>query len=368
MKRKYISLMVIIGFIAVIAGCAPNAEADIEEEEIPLPIEIQSTKRDTIEHTYISIGEVVPKSQVDLYVNGSGYIEKINVSIGDMVDKDQLVIQLDDSDYDWSTYNATESQLRTARDEIEAQMTTSKDNLAKQQILFSEGIVTSAEIEQLETQISSLERQFTNAEVAYKTQLSALYETLEDSVKNRTIYSPVAGKVAVVYVKEGQAVVNQVALSIIDDTELFIKTYISSDLKKQLHIGDAVNINLDSAEAPSQSGSIYQMNDLPDSSTKLFETLIKVEDASKFIIGDYAEVEFITERYDTLLIPTRAVVRSGSKEYIYIYENGSVTKALIETGRSKEDWVEIKGYITSFMVVVKGQNQLTEDSEIVVVE
>lgn len=102
--------------------------------------------------------------------------------------------------------------------------------------------------------------------------------------------------------------------------------------------------------------------------TKLFDALIKVENVADYIIGDYAEVEFVIERYEAILIPTKSIIRSGTNEYIYTYENDVLSKSEVETGRTKDDWIEIKDVDEPMNVVVKGQNQLTESSAVVVVE
>lgn len=371
--KRTVKKMSISGFIVAmlltIAACTsvPEVQSTVDEVKM-VPIQLDTMKKGMVEHTYISIGEVVPNNQVDLFVTGNGYIETISVQVGDIVTKDMLLIQLDDAEADRSTYNSTESQLRTVREDLRAQLTSAKENLVLQEQLFAEGIVTKAEIDQIKLQVSSLQRQFTNAAVAYNTQLEAIEESLSNSVKSRTQLSPVDGTVAGVYVKEGQTVSNQLAITIIDDSTLYIKTSISSDLKKLLSIGDSVRIKLDGDDNQSTSGMIDQINTLPDMQTKLFDALIRIEANEDYIIGDYAEVEFVIERYQATLIPTKSIIRSGSNEYIYTLDENELTKAMVETGRTKDDWIEIKDVEVMSQVVVKGQNQLTSDSDFRIVE
>jgi RND family efflux transporter MFP subunit len=368
-NKLALSALLIASSMIFLAGCTSVPEVQSSVDEIKMiPIELTSMKKDMVEHTYISIGEVVPSNQVDIFVNGNGFIETIAVEVGDPVSKDQMVIQLDEAVADRSTYNSTESQLRTVREDLRAQLASAKENLALQEELFAEGIVTKAEIDQVTLLISSLERQFNNAAVAYRTQLSAIEESLANSVKNRTIYSPINGIVAAVYVKEGQSVANQLSLTIIDDSAMYVKTSISSDLKKLLSEGQSVRLKLDGDNDQVTVGVIDQINALPDVRSKLFDALIRVEDTTDYIIGDYAEVEFVIERYEAVMIPTKSIVRSGLDTYIYTLENDELTKSSVETGRTKEDWIEIKGVTMTKDVVVRGQNQLTADSQFRIVE
>lgn len=369
MKRIWTYGVPLLALMIVVAGCTsvPEVESSVDGVN-QVPIQLATMRKDLVEHTYVAIGEVVPNNQIDLFVTGNGYIESIEVETGESVVADDLIIQLDDNEADRSTYNSTESQLRTVRDDINAQLISAKENKGIQETLFAEGIVTKMELDQISLQVSSLQRQYTNAAVAYTTQLEALDDSLENSVKNRTIYSPISGTVAAVYIKEGQAVSNQMALSIIDDSALYVKTYISSDLKKLLSKGDTVRVKLDGADDNASEGVIYQMNDLPDMGNKLFETLILIDDVEDYIIGDYAEVEFVIERYEAILIPTQSIIRSGSNQYIYTIENDILTKSEVATGRTKDTWIELKEADELVQVVTRGQNQLTETSEYIVVE
>lgn len=365
---KYAGMVLLTTILAT--GCNTSPENDTVDEEIAkVPVTLETMRVDTIESTYVAIGEIVPDNQVDLFVNGSGYIEKIAVKTGDKVEKNDLVMKLDDNEAGSATYTSTESRLRTLRDDLKDQLASARDNLERQKTLYEEDVISKAEFDKVELQFSSLERQYNNAVVSYNNELVALNDSLENSVKNRTIFSPISGKVAAVYVKEGQAVGNQIALSIVDDSKLFVKTYISSDLKKLLEVGDMAYVKLDGSESNVQEGCINQINDLPDMNTKLFEAIICIEDFSQYIIGDFAEVEFVIDRYEALIIPTRSIIRSGVNEYIYAYTDGTLEKLRIETGRTKDEWVELIGYDGQpTEVIVKGQNQLNEDSKILIVK
>lgn len=363
-------ILVVLLFTVVATGCNAAPEIDSGADVVKgIPVELEMMKNDIVENTYVSIGELVPNNQVDLFVKGSGYIERIEVKTGDIIEKDDLLMLLDDSEAGTSAYYSTESRLRTVRDDLKAQLDSSRKDLETQQILYKEGVISKEVFEKTQLQISSLERQYDNAVVAYRNELYSLNESLENSVKNRIIYSPISGKIAAVYVKEGQAVGNQMAMSIVDNSSLYVKTYISSDLKKLLNVGDMVYVKLDGKDLNTKNGCINQINELPDMKTKLFETLICIEDFSEYIIGDFAEVEFVIERYEALLVPTRAIIRSGTNQYIYTYEDEILKKVMIETGRTKDEWIEIIGYKgEAKQVVVRGQNQLTEDSKVEVVQ
>ena len=360
------NIMIFLGLslaAMMISGCAADVDT-IEEEAKKTPIELMSMKRDVVEHTYVAVGEVVPNKQVDIYVSGDGYIETINTNTGARVEKDKLLIELDNSEVDMANYNAIESQLRTARDNLGSQLASLEDDYGKQKILFEEGAVSKSEFDSISDRVASLEREYANADVAYRNQLTILRNGLKQGI----IASPISGMVAAVYAKEGQPVNNQLALTIIDDSRIFVRTFISGDLKKALSIGDCVRLKIDGKAEEFQKGQIFEIKKIPDPATKLFEVLLEIPEQDEYIIGDYAEVEFVIESYEAVLVPMQAVVRKGSFQYVYIHDESELKQIQIEPGRTSGKWLEVKNIDELAMVVVKGQNQITSMKDFVVID
>jgi RND family efflux transporter MFP subunit len=367
MKKNTMRVLGLSLAVIMISGCAAEVEP-IEEEARKIPVELMSMKRDVVEHTYVTVGEVVPNNQVDIYVSGGGYIETINTVTGALVEKDMLLIELDDSDANMANYNAMESQLRTVRDNLGSQLASLEDTYESQKVLFQEGAISKSEFDRISDQIDSIKREYANAEVAYSNQLTILRNDLKDDVDSRIITSPVSGMVAAVYAKEGQPVNNQLALIIIDDSRLLVRTFVSGELKKVLCIGDCVSVKINGQTEESQSGQIFEIKKIPDPATKLFEVQIEIPQQDEYIIGDYAEVEFIIESYEAILVPTQAVVRKGSFQYVYIHEEDELRQIQIEPGRTSGRWLEVKNVDELEMVVVKGQNQITSMKDFIVIE
>lgn len=377
MKKNISKVLGFLALIGIVSGCTAVAsevdlevENNIEVEEIKqeVPIKLESMKRDTIESTYIAVGDVVPKNQVDIFVTGNGFIETFNAVSGAYIEKDDLIIELDNNDKNYTNYNATESQLRTVRDNLNEQITILKDSYEKQLILFNEGIISQFELDQIANQIPSLERQYENAQVSYKSQLSIISSNLNDVSESRRTYSPISGTIAAVYAKEGQAANNQLGLTIIDDSQIYVRAYVTGSLKKLLTIDDIVRVKLDGSDDAIEESRIVEIKDIPDPNSKLFEVLIEIMDQETYIIGDYAEVEFIIETYSAIMAPTEAVIRKGSEQYIIIYQNDKLKEVKIEPGKTKDEWIEVSNIYSLSEVVVRGQNQITSLEDFVIIE
>jgi RND family efflux transporter MFP subunit len=368
MKKINTLLVVVLIGLTIFSACAPEV-IEAEETVKETPIEIQSMKKDTVEYTYVAVGEVVPIKQMDIYVAGGGYIESLKVGLGDIIEKDMLLIELDGNEVDRTNYNATESQLRTVRDNLASQLDTSRANYERQLSLFEKGIVTALELDQSLLQVQSLEREYANARSTYRNQLAIIESGLEDFSETRIIKSSVEGVVAGLYVEEGEQANGQIGLSIIDNSGYYIRTSISGSLKKALSIGEAVRLRLDGREDQIILGTIDEIQDIPDNQSKLYEVMVAYEGNQDWILGDYVEVEFILEQYEALLVPAASIVRKGEDQYVYTYKDDTLSQVLIEVGRSKDKWIEVKNIEVISGVVVRGQDQLqSEESAFVVVE
>lgn len=367
--RKRLMMPTLLLIVAmVVSGCAPQGGGEVEPDTVKeIPLALGMMKTDTVEHTYVSVGETIPVSQVDLYIAGGGYIEEIMVEAGDVVEAGLILIRLDGSEMDMTNYNATESQLRTVRDNLGSQLASIKDNYTKQEALFEDGLITSLELEQSRLQLENLEREYANAQSSYRNQLAIIRDGLEDASESRIIESSVSGKVAAVYAEEGQQANGQLGLSIIDDTLLHMRTYVTGEIKKEIAQGEQVRLKSGWNDDGFRIGKIAEIQTLPDTTTKLFEVLVDFEDQAGWNIGDYAEVEFILDRYEALMVPASSVVRKGDDRYIYTYQDEQLSKVPVETGRSKGQWLEVTNLKKASQVVVRGQDQLTsEDSAYII--
>jgi len=348
-------LIIILMMLVILVGCSTEAT----QTEIPSLTAVQSVdiKYDQVEKTYISIGEVVPNNQIEILATGE--INSIIKSVGDSVATDEVIILLDNENVT-ANYLATESQLRTIRDNLRSQYTLAKEAFEKQEALYSSGIVTKQQFDQSENQMSNLYRQYLDAATSYNNQV----KNLKDTVDARVLVSPIEGTVAAIYVNEGQTLSNQLAVSIIDQSSIYLKTSISSDLKRLLQVDDIVTIFIDGDHNQPQKGIISEINEIPDQQTKLFEVHIESKDNYDFIIGEYAEIEYVIDAYMTHMVPTNSVVRSNTESYVYLLENGQVNKIKVTTGLSKGEWIEVHEINEVKKVLIKGQNLVVDGENV----
>ena len=155
--KKFFKYATAAVFLAcLLTACSQDSQSQEDDMPPQIPVALEEMKIDTIESTNVAIGEIVAQNQVDLFVNGSGYIEKVPVKTGDEIQKGDLVMQLDDNEAGNASYISTESRLRTLRDDLGDQLDSARDNLETQKVLFDEDVISKAEFEKVELHVSSL--------------------------------------------------------------------------------------------------------------------------------------------------------------------------------------------------------------------
>ena len=239
MKAMSKILMFLTIVAMILSGCAPGStEVNdlVTEENNVVPVRITLAAQATLYETVLTLGEI-EASAVNKILSGRGNVEEVFVTPGDIVEADQVLFTLD-RDSLQKSYNATESQLRTIRDNLKIQRDDQADNLEKQNQLFEAGAISQSELDRAKLSFDQIDKQYKDAAVGYSNQIGNLKEGLSD----REIKSPISGKVASVSIIENQSVSDFTAVEVIDDSSMIVKTYVTADQINNMLIGDRATV------------------------------------------------------------------------------------------------------------------------------
>ncbi len=360
--KTTIKLIVSLALISIlISGCSVDP-TPVESTNPAVPIVLGSTLENTVEETYITIGEVIPNNQLDVYLGAIGEIERIFVEPGDFIEEDMPIIQLLNENTQ-TNFNATESQLRTIRDNLSVQYNATLETFNLQKVLYETGTLSQDLLDASYDQLLITQRQYQDAQVRYNNQVSNLQSSLDDLL----VKSPITGQVASLNVQEGQTARNQLAVTVIDNSILYVRTMVASELKKTLQLGQDVRLTIEGVDHVVR-GQVKSINEIPDLASKLFEVRVEIMENVPVGVGDFSQVEFVTQAYQAILVPADAIVRKGIEKYVFTYENETLKKVVLETGLSKDNWVEVISdeLDGSSTIVIRGQNELHEGDQVLI--
>jgi RND family efflux transporter MFP subunit len=183
------------------------------------------------------------------------------------------------------------------------------------------------------------EAQVANAAIA----LADAREKLEKAA----ITAPFDGLVAGVSSKVGdKVVVGTVVIQLIDPGEFEVEAIVDELDVYQVRPGQAVHISLDAIPGDTLSGTVKAMSPAAQRETGVisYQVIVSLQPSADIALRDglTASTEIVVDRLrDVLLVPSRAVSRSGGDRVVQVVVDGKLQERVVETGTSSEGQTEI---------------------------
>ncbi|MBM3470756.1 MAG: efflux RND transporter periplasmic adaptor subunit [Armatimonadetes bacterium] len=448
MKR----IVVIVVVAAIIAGGAWIYRGRAALRPVDEGPRTARVTRGSLTHSVSSTGTLKPYSQVEVRSRATGTVVEVHVQEGDRVSRGQLLVVIDDRDaraehetrtaqlasaqarleQARSQLGLTRAQTRTRVAEAEASLATARArlaqvvagsrpeqldqarealrqaelsaelaraNLARTRDLFADGLVSRAQLDQVQNQhdvaqaqlrsaqarlreitagsrpeeIEVAGAQVRQAEAALAQARAALLQVdvqaadvaaadaqvrnvraqlaqARDRLGETRILAPIAGIVARQLVQVGQSVIGgtgaggTLVMVIADVRVVQAEVGVDESDIAQIAPGLAVRVTADALPRRTFNGKVARI--APQASVvqnvTQYQVMVEVEDPGGDLrLGMTLDAEFvITERQGVLLVPAEAV-RGQDAKVLIIIENGKLIPVVVETGASDGRQVEI---------------------------
>ncbi len=244
-----------------------------------------------------------------------------------------------------------------------------------------------------ETSLINIKTQLANAEVDYnrvlslnkaggasqqqvdqaKMQLDVLKENFRNLQENVNLIAPISGVITARNYDSGDLYNGArpiVTINQINPVKILVN--VSEGNFTKIKKGNKVDITIDTYAGEKFQGNVSIIYPTIDESTRSFPVEITIPNAnSKIRPGMFARATFNLGTAKRVLVPDLAVQKQlGSGDhYVYVYENGRVRYAKVETGRRIDDKYEIiSGVKENELIVVGGMAKLNDGMEVEVVE
>lgn len=417
-KRRifYIILIIIVGLL--IAQSAQRiylkrqeaiAEKPTIQPEKIVPIQVAKVQRGEINSLLTVSGLVEPKESVRVFSKTVGQVKEILVQEGDQVKKDTILMRLDDEQIRLQVAQARAnldsaqaslerikagarpqevSQVEAAVRQAKINMDSAEENYLKMQKLFSEGAISEQQHDQAKNQLEITRAQYQSASESYKLitegasaqdiraveaqvrQAQSALELAQSQLNNSIIKAPISGSVTSISVKTGELASSAIPLlSILDISELSVKTGISEKDIGVVQIGQEAEIFIDAFPREKFSGEVASKGVLVDPVSKTMEIKIRIKEPPVVIPpGVFARANIITEHNtDALIIPSTALTRKADGLFVFVLENDeqTVKRRSISTGITQGNRVEVLDGLTDNEIVVILGNISLEEGDLV---
>ena len=325
-----------------------ESQSGAKVEPVPVAPVIKRDISDVLEET----GTINPVNKVAIKSEVSGRVQNVYVEDGMMVTSGFVLVELDKTDL-LNTRKDLEYELK----EAELNYDRAKIDYDRNNELFKKKIISYDAYDQVKVTLDL--RSNTVLKVITK------IDTNTDNLKKTTIFSPTSGTVLNKNIEVGEMVVgaNSVSsgtemMTVADLKDLEVSSYVNEIDVTRLHVGQEIDITVDSTPGVDYSGIVTHVAPMSSSSSGSsagssssssskdgFEVRIAVKgDVSQLKMGMTANITAILKEVkDALAVPLSAVfcdnyelAPSNQKYYVYVEKPA----AAVENGKQPEQEFE----------------------------
>ncbi|MFO0679202.1 MAG: efflux RND transporter periplasmic adaptor subunit [Polyangiaceae bacterium] len=303
--------------------------------------------------TVTSTGYVVPQVVSKLGAKVPGRVRKVNVREGSDVKAGDVVAELEDSDQK-SAMTTARSRVNAARARAEAARATMAETriqAERTQKLVDTGSMARATLDDLLARKRSLEEQIRASEAEVRAS-EAEEGALGIGWKDRTIVSPIDGRVVAKPVEVGELVGPQVGYiaEIADFKSLMVETDVPESRLHMVKLGGPCEVVLDAYPDKRYRGIAAELGQRVNRAKATVTVKVKFEGEAEGVLPEMsARVAFLSERIDDAkmkeapkkVVSQNAIVQRDGKSQVFVIDSGAVKLVPVNVGAAIGASVEL---------------------------
>jgi HlyD family secretion protein len=368
--KRFISLALVLLFVALIGGCGKKTVT--QEEEVLVPVEIAKTRLADLAHTLNTTGEIIPFAEVAVAPKVSGRVAVIHVKVGDRVSRGQVMLELDATEAR-NAKTMAEAGVGVAR----ANLNKAKQGLADAELdynrtkaLYDSQAVSKAQFEQAESMLNNARIGVELAGEQLK-QAEATLQNAEETYNNFTVTSPLSGLVATVNIENGELAGPQAtALTVVELATVKVKVNLSENAVVSIKKGAEVPVTINSLNK-TLTGTVASVAPKADPATRAFPVEIHLNNKDGDLkAGMVAVLDLQTGlSQGTVTVPVDALLERDGQYWVYVLEDGKAKEVTVKKGITDGQLVEItEGLQEGQDVIVSGNHLVTDGQRVKVVD
>jgi len=348
-----LSMLKLILYLTVLlvslTSCSDEKENNTAKRSTEETVEIKvlKVKEEEIEILYEANTTLEADKDVVILPKVGGTVERIFVKEGQKVSKGDILIKIDDGEIK-ASLNKAESDLKA----IEANYENTKKMYDRRKDLAKENLVSKEELSKLESSLK-----------AYKAQIESIkanIELLRLRLSYTEVKAPFNGNIAEIFIDEGENVSPQhKLLRIVNTDKLYGVFKIPQRYINKISKDKYVTIKIEGVGET--KGKIVYISPVADKDRmiKVKAEIINNKEILKPGMFGIAQIHIGKEK--VFRVPEHAVQFSGNTNFVWLYENGSVRRSVVNIVSKRGNDLLIKGNIEEGdMVVTDNSSKLKE--------
>lgn len=354
--RKWLILVAAV-LLTVLSGCGSKVKNNQDTAVISTAV----ARTGKLAGGTVVSGKLEALSSANVVPKTGGKVASIPVDVGSEVAEGDLLVSLDAADLA-ALVDLYAAQLEKARNsDLPAQKNQAEFNLANSEAAFktaeadyqrnkqllASGVISKQQFEQYEKQYLQAKASYESAQNALDILVNAtIPETIrqcEAQLKkaqadfaNTIIKAPISGVVTARNVNPGEmAGTTQPVVTLVNLDTVVVQANVSEDQVNKIRVGQELKVKIGSVQDAPFAGTVTNIALAANSSTKAYPVKIQIQNPQHTLKpGMFAEVFLDTNDEEGVLIPGEALVMDGDKRFVWVVDNGRVSRREVAAGRS----------------------------------
>lgn len=364
MKLKKIFIYILIPVIIIsLSGCAileKQTPAAVSKEKI---VKVTTVGISTYPNYLYYFGSATPKEIKQLSMLVTGIVEDIYVTKGDYIETGATLAKLEDTQLNLAVNNAAK-QVETAKLDYEKAVAAYdyyEDLYNKTLVLYESGVVSKSSLDEIKLQLDVQTKAVSQAESVYNQALIG-YDSNFIQKSDTILTSDIDGYVVEVFNKPGELYAAGYPIMLVRGVEQIINVGLGQNDIKQILMGGSVDVVCD---GETFSGTISNINYMPDPSTRTYNVEITLEDSPNLLLGEMCEAYFYLGDKEGLWIDITSINNDG-EDYVYVVKDGRAVRKNITLYEIYQDKVRVEGLEANDVLITEGGNGLNEGYKVIV--
>jgi len=367
-SRAIVVFVIIAVFAAALlplAGCERGAASKTggKAAQAQTEIRVRTARPEVrgISNVLSFTGTLKPVLEVRISPEVPGKIKKIHKKEGDGVRKGETLIT-----FDTKLSALQKKQAATAVAMAKVQVASIEKEVNRLRPLVESGAISKGEFDKVQAGY--------DAATAALAQARAAESLSSYTLQVSTIKAPFAGVVARKLVNEGEVVAPGMLgpygmITLMDLSTVVLQVGVGEKDLPSVVKGQEASVRVDAYPGEVFAGTVENISPAADPVSRLFPVDIHVPNpGAKLKSGMFAKVGVLIEtKAGAVVVPLKAVVEEGGKQFVFVVEPGGVAKkAGVTTGIQFEGLVEITGGLADAAkeVVVEGNFGLRDGAKV----
>jgi len=327
------------------------------------PVEVARAERTDLSENVTLVGSLRAKEQVDVAPKVGGRLVELRVDLGDAVKVGQLIARLEDGELSQQVRRA-EAALQVSRAAVaqrEAELDNLKMEAERHQSLERDGIISSQQSAQIQTQVRVGEAQVELSR-AQMEESEATLEELRIRLSQTDIFAPISGVVARRYVDAGALLsANDPVVLIINLTRMVTVVNIPERQVFRVQVNDEAKVSVDALGGEETTGRVVRISPLLDAQTRTAAVEIEIPNPEGHLKGEmFARVDLnLTLQREAIFIPRQALVYRSAEPGVFVVDSDVARFQPVRIGAADGDRIEaMEGLEPGQIIVTRGANLL----------